>query len=272
MKFKRINILQTMKLKLLVALLIINVSNISRAAQPVDPLPNVKLPAGQIKKLGADFIMELVGTGINLAVNYLTDYSNASFQLERAFWSEGRSHLYEDKDYQTFRRIDWISPTRANYLTEDIEIERETGRKTTFPESRTPFSDYEEARRYWRSYFKDGNKYQRIEAWAMQIQHRLRNTYYKEAKFASKQLEFPASVRVYARLKRMPAVEINGNNHNFSPGYYTGHMDIAIPSKLGVSNNFNLITRTNTRLDCDHVPELWVPGEDDQGNNNTQCP
>lgn len=260
-----------MKIRILTTLIAFTSCLMTHSAQMNDPLPNVKLPAGQIQKLGADFIMELVGTGINLAVDYLTDYSNASFQLERAFWSEGRSHLYEDKDYQTFRRIDWSSKSSANYLTEDLEINRETGQKIYFPVSTTPFSDYEEAKRYWRSYFKDGNTYQRIEAWAMQIQHRLRNTYYKKADFPSKQMEFPASVRVYSELKRLPAVEINGINHNFTPRYYAGHMDIVVPSKMGVSGNFTLVTRYNTKLDCDHVPELWVPGEDDHGNNNTQC-
>jgi hypothetical protein len=261
-----------MKRYLLITLFTFITITLTHTAQANDPLPNAKLPAGQIKKLGADFIVQVLGTGIHIAAEYLTDYSNASFQLERAFWSEGRSHLYEDWDVQTFRRIDWISSTRAKYVTERLLIDRTTGIKEVSDPEFTAFSDYEEARRYWRSYFHDGSSYERIEAWAMQIQHRLRNTYYKEANFASKQLEFPASVRVYARLKRIPAVVINGINHNFSPGYYTGHMDIAIPSKLGVSSNFNLLTRANTRLDCDHVPELWVPGEDDRGNSNTQCP
>ena len=260
-----------MKTRILTPLLAFTLGLMNLSIQANDPLPNVKLPAGQIKKMGADFIMELVGTGINLAVDYLTDYSNAGFQLERAFWSEGRSHLYEATDYQTFRRIDLASPTQANYLTDSLEINRETGHMTKFPTISTPFSDYEEARRYWRSYFHDGAKYQRIEAWAMQIQHRLRNTYYKEANFASKQMEFPASVRVYTRLKRLPAITINGINHNFTHRYYTDHVDVAVPTKRGVSGNFNLITRSNTKLDCDHVPELWVPGEGDQGNNNTQC-
>ena len=260
-----------MKIRILTILIAFTTSIATHSAQVNDPLPNVKLPAGQIKKMGADFIMELVGTGINLAVDYLTDYSNASFQLERAFWSEGRSHLYEDRDYQSFRRIDWSSPTSATFLTETIEIDRNTGLKRYGVPSNRPFSDYEEAKRYWRSFFKDGNKYQRIEAWAMQIQHRLRNTYYKRANFTSKQMVFPASVRIYARSKRLPGVEINGINHNFTPGYYTWHKSVAVPAKMGVSDNFTLITRYNTKLDCDHVPELWVPGEDDQGSNDTQC-
>ena len=260
-----------MKIRILTTLIAFTSCLMTHSAQMNDPLPNVKLPAGQIQKLGADFIMELVGTGINLAVNYLTDYSNASFQLERAFWSEGRSYIYAGYDNQTFRRIDWDSPSSAKYLTETLFINRATGIKQHADPIGLPFSDFEEAKRYWRSFYYDGTSYQRIEAWAMQIQHRLRNTYYKQATFPSKQMEFPASVRVYTRLKRLPAIEINGNNHNFTHGYLTGHKDVVVPAKNGVSDNFTLVTRYNTKLDCDHVPELWVPGEDDQGNNNTQC-
>jgi hypothetical protein len=260
-----------MKTHILSTLVALAVSMMTATAQSNDPLPNVKLPAGQIKKLGADFIMELVGTGINLAVNYLTDYSNAGFQLEKAFWSEGKSHLYENMDVQVFRRIDWINPSSANYMTERLLIDRTTGiRELSAPEL-TPFSDYETARRSWRSFFYDGTSYTRIVAWRMQIQHRIRNTYYKAAKFASKQMDFPVSVRVYADLQRLPSVEINGQNHNFRPGYDSDFIDVEVGAKNGVSRNFTLITRNNRKLFCSKVPELWVPGKDDQGSGGTNC-
>lgn len=252
-----------MKKHIFAILTAIAVGILSLPAQEPDPLPGVKLPTGPIKNLGAQFIKELVGTGVNLTATYLMDHSNASFQLERAFWSEGKSHLYEDYDTQTYRRIDWINKTRANYLTETLWINRTTGLKRRSDPDETPFSDYEVAKRYWRSFFKDGNKYQRIEAWFMQIKHRLRNTYYKPAVFPSKQMSFPATVKVYRSLSKLPSVVINGINHNFRPGSYDGHVEILMPSKLGVSEDFVLVNRQNTKLQYDDVPELWVPGEDD---------
>jgi hypothetical protein len=66
--------------------------------QTVDPLPNVSLPMGQIKKMGADFIKDITGKAVDMFANYLIDYSHASFQLERASWREGFSHRYAQID------------------------------------------------------------------------------------------------------------------------------------------------------------------------------
>ena len=239
--------------------------------QTVDPLPDVSLPMGQIKKMGADFIKDITGKAVDMFADYLIDYSHASFQLERASWREGFSHRYAQIDNQTFRRVDWANATRASYLTERIRIHLETGVKKALPQTTTAFSDHEEANRYWRSYITVNEKLEREKAWIMKMHHRLRNTYYKGATFPSKQMTGPLYPRIYCRVTTLPNLEINGSNRGFQSGYARGYKSVYVPLN-GVSSDFELLSRANSRLDCDHTTDLFVPGEDDNGMNTSACP
>ncbi len=260
-----------MKIKFTLLLAAILATATQGFAQTTDPLPNISLPMGHVKKMGADFIKDITGVAVEKFADYLIDYSHASFQLERASWREGLSHRYAGMDHQTFRRVDWMNTTRAFYQTETIEINLHTKERKTFPLNPSRFSDFEEANRYWRSYVTVEGKLQREKAWIMKIDHRLRNTYYKGAKFPSKQMSGPLYPRIYCRIKTLPNLEINGSNQGFQTSYARGYKSVYVPLN-GVSSAFELISRANSRLDCDHTTDLFQPGEDDNGMNGSVCP
>lgn len=259
-----------MKLKILSTLSLICFSLNASSASLVDPLPNMTLPAGHVKQLGAEFVKAITGKAVEQVVGYLIDYSHASFQLERASWREGLSHRYAQRDTQTFRRIDWISKTRANFLTETIEIDLVTGIKKIYPKNQAAFSDHEEAKRYWKSYITVNGKLQREKAWIMVVAHRLRNTYYKAAQFPSKQMQGPLYPRLYYRIQTLAPKEIDKSNLGFQPTLARGYKSVHVPLN-GVSNDFTLIVRPNTRRDCDFVTDLFLPGSDDNGMNTNAC-
>lgn len=240
-------------------------------AQIEDPLPNINLPMGHIKKMGADFIQSIIGKAVDMSADYLIDYSHASFQLERASWREGFAHRYAQYEDQTFRRVDWNSASSASYQTERLRIDPITRVVLSQSSDTLAFSDYEEANRYWRSFITVNGKLQREKAWIMKIDHRLRNTYYKAAKFPSKQMSGPLYPRIYYRIKTLPSVEVNGSNRGFQSSYARGYKSVYVPLN-GVSNDFELVSRTNSKLDCDHTTDLFVPGEDDNGMNGSVCP
>ena len=240
-------------------------------AQTTDPLPNISLPVGHIKKMGADFIKDITGVAVEKFADYLIDYSHASFQLERASWREGFSHRYGKVDNQTFRRVDWINATRAYHQTERLRIDMDSRVILSQNSDALTFSDYEEANRYWRSYITVKGKLEREKAWIMKIDHRLRNTYYKAAKFPSKQMASPLYPRIYSRIKTLPNLEINGSDRGFQSIHARGYKSVYVPLN-GVSDDFELLTRANSKLDCDHTTDLFVPGLDDNGMNNSVCP
>lgn len=221
--------------------------------------------------MGADFIKDITGKAVDMFADYLIDYSHASFQLERASWREGFSHRYAQNDNQTFRRVDWSSSTSASYHTERIRVNIETNEREYLGHTTAMFSDHEEANRYWRSYITVDGKLEREKAWIMKMHHRLRNTYYKGATFPSKQMTGPLYPRIYCRVTTLPNLEINGSNRGFQSGYARGYKSVYVPLN-GVSSDFELLSRANSRLDCDHTTDLFVPGEDDNGMNTSACP
>lgn len=164
-----------------------------------------------------------------------------------------------------------MNATRAFYQTETIEINLLTRERKTFPVNPSRFSDFEEANRYWRSYVTAEGKLQREKTWIMKIDHRLRNTYYKGAKFPSKQMPGPLYPRIYFRIQTLPNLEINGSNQEFQVSYARGYKSVNVPLN-GVSSDFELISRANSILDCDHTTDLFLPGEDDNGMNGSVCP
>lgn len=225
---------------------------ISLSAAP-DPLPAHSVPRG--KNLKLDIIKELLGEAIDVASDYYFDYSNASFQIEDHYWSEGLGIRYRDIVSQTFRSIDFISPSRRTYQTEKIEIKID-GTKVKFPILRTAFYDWEEASRRWKTYRSENGRFILERSWHMRYDFRVKNTYYKSANFASKQMLDPLTTTVHLDLEGLAYLTIDGRDYQ-SASNRTQTVSTST-SKLGVSSSYSI--PTNYRVSSELIDELYCPG------------
>ena len=215
--------------------------------------PAHSVPRG--KNLKLDIIKELLGEAIDVASDYYFDYSNASFQIEDHYWSEGLGVRYRETVKQTFRSIDFISPSRRTYQTEEIDIQPD-GSTFRYPVQRTAFSDWEEASRRWKTYRSENGRLVLERSWHMRYDFRVKNTYYKAADFSSKQMLDPLTTTVYLDLDGLPHLTIDGNNYQ-STSNRTQTVR-ASTSKLGVSSGYRI--PTNYRISSERVDELYCPG------------
>ena len=222
------------------------------AANP-DPLPAHSVPRG--KDLRLEILKEILGQTIDTGSAYYFDYSNASFQIEDHYWSEGLGIRYRDSVKQTYRSIDFISPSRRTYQTEEIDILPD-GRKIAYPIQASAFSDWEEASRHWKTYRQENGKLVLERSWHMRYDLRIRNTYYKSATFASKQMRDPLATTVRLGLQGLPYLTMNGRNSQ-SNSSHSRPISFST-SKNGISSGYTI--PTNYQIDSEQVDELYCPG------------
>lgn len=115
------------------------------------------------KSLKLEIIKELLGEAVDTAFSYYFDYSNAGFQVEDHYWSEGLGVRYRNLITQTFRSIDFISLSRRTYQTQKIEIKND-GNEIRYSISCATFNDWEETSRHLKTY-RTGLERGRIEEW-----------------------------------------------------------------------------------------------------------
>ena len=222
------------------------------AANP-DPLPAHSVPRG--KDLRLEILKEILGQTIDTGSAYYFDYSNASFQIEDHYWSEGLGIRYRDFVSQRYRSIDFISPSRRTYQTERLEI-RENGETRRFPIDRAAFSDWEHASRHWKTYRTENGKLVLERSWHMRYELRVRNTYYRPAAFASKQMRDPLTTSVHLGLQGLPYLTVDGTN---SQSTSTKNRTLSVStSKNGVSASYTV--PTNYQINSEQVDELYCPG------------
>ena len=222
------------------------------AANP-DPLPAHSVPRG--KDLRLEILKEILGQAIDTGSAYYFDYSNASFQIEDHYWSEGLGIRYRDFVSQRYRSIDFISPSRRTYQTELLEV-FESGEIKRFAINRAAFSDWEEASRHWKTYRSENGKLVLERSWHMRYELRVRNTYYKPAAFASKQMRDSLTTAVHLNLQGLPYLTVDGNDWQ-STSNPTRTVSFST-SKNGVSSSYTI--PTNYRISSEQVDELYCPG------------
>ncbi len=221
-------------------------------AQP-DPLPPHSVSRGKDLKL--DLLKEILGEALDTTSAYYFDYSNASFQIESHYWSEGLGIRYRDFVKQTYRSIDFISPSRRTYQTERIEV-KSNGDIFRFPIELTAFSDWDEASRHWKTYRTENGKLVLERSWHMRYELRARNTYFKPAAFASKQMRDPLTTTARFDVQGLPYLTVDGTDSQ-STSNRTRTVSFST-AKNGVSSSYTLAP--NYRLSSQQIEELYCPG------------
>jgi hypothetical protein len=85
---------------------------------------------------------------------------------------------------------------------------------------------------------------------------RLKNTHYKNATFASKQMRDPLTTSVHLGFQGLPSLTLDGiNTHGKSSTTRTVSLST---SKNGVSSAYTI--PTNYRISSENVDELYCPG------------
>ncbi len=224
------------------------------ALEAADPLPPHSVSRG--KNLSLDVIKTVLGEAVDTASAYYFDYSNASFQIEDHCWREGLGIRYANAVNQRYRSIDFLSPSRRTYQTETL-IRNDDNTVTTYPVSNASFSDWESASRHWKTYRREHGNLILEKTWVMRYSLRVKNTYYKAASFASKQLRDPLTTKVRLQLQGLPSKTINGvdtqraRSTMRAVGFAT--------SKNGTSSSYTL--PVNTMVQSQSVDELYCPGK-----------